>query len=77
MKCELFIDPLEPPWRTYDRPITDNTVGVDELISSYDGEGYELLLRFGRKGRSNRFYLVGIVRSSWDNADLEARARST
>jgi hypothetical protein len=78
MKVEYYVDPGAEPWLVRDEPgMNEMARGTDLHFDNYEGEGYELHLRFARKGRSNRFYLVGIVRSSWDNADLEAVARST
>lgn len=78
MTISYYIDPAGEPWLTREEPgMNDLARGTDLHFDNYDGEGYELHLRFARKGRSTRFYLVGVTRSSWDNGDLEAMARST
>lgn len=79
MKVLWYIDPNDEPWRITEEGVADGpTVAMDVPLRNVTGEGedYSLMLRFARKGHSNRFYLVGIIRSEWDNPDLDRIARS-
>jgi hypothetical protein len=79
MKCELYIDPAGEPWRVTDEAgAMASAVAMDVRFREDDppDESYNLMLRFARKGRSPRFYLVGVVTSDWGNASLAKIAGS-
>ena len=79
MKVLWYIDPAAPPWRTTDEGgAFDVAVAMDVRFreDGPDVEPYNVMLRFARKGRSNRFYLVGVVTSEWTNASLAKIAGS-